>query len=59
MVLMTTDGNYDQEIMELRNSLAALNGRVQALERLLDNDNHDLFEEWFKRFLDDKCNGGW
>lgn len=59
MVLMTTDANYDQEIASLKKSVSNLEGRVQALERLLDNDNHDLFEEWFKRFLDDKCNGGW
>lgn len=59
MVLMTIDVNYDREIASLKNSVSELEGRVQALERLLDNDNHDLFEEWFKRFLDDKCNGGW
>lgn len=59
MVLMTTDANYEQEIASLKNSVLDLERRVRALEMLLDNDNHNLFEAWFKRFLDDKCSGGW
>lgn len=47
------------EINSLRNTVTALEKRVKLLEKLLDNDNHDQFEKWFKRFLDDKCYGGW
>ncbi|HIY00831.1 MAG TPA: hypothetical protein IAA26_03145 [Candidatus Blautia faecipullorum] len=50
---------YGPEISALKNTVAELERKVQYLEMLLDNENHDLFEEWFKRFLDDKCNGGW
>lgn len=47
------------EIDSLRNTVSSLEKRVQYLEDLLDDENHDLFEAWFKRFLDDKCYGGW
>lgn len=47
------------EIMELKNTVSSLEKRVKYLEKLLDDKDHDLFEKWFKRFLDDKCYGGW
>ena len=46
-------------IVDLRNSLELIDARLQKLEALLDEENHDLFEQWFKDFLDDKCSGGW
>lgn len=47
------------EVAELRSAVSSLETRVKRLEDLLDDNNYDLFEAWFKRFLDDKCNGGW
>lgn len=55
---MNTD-NSSGEMEALVQKVSGLEKRVKKLEELLDNENHDLFEEWFKRFLDDKCNGGW
>lgn len=46
-------------ISALRDSLGLIDARLQKLEALLDEENHDLFEQWFKDFLDDKCFGGW
>lgn len=48
-----------QEIAAFRQEWQSLERRVEVLEKLLDNNNHDLFEEWFRHFLDDKCCGGW
>lgn len=53
-VLMSTD-----DIGDLRARVEDHERRIKALEELLDWENHDLFEKWFKLFLDDKCNGGW
>lgn len=47
------------EIASLKDTVAGLERRVGYLEKLLDDKDHDLFEAWFKRFLDDKCYGGW
>lgn len=52
---MTTDEEYSS----LKNQIDLLETRLQKLEKLLDDKNHDLFEKWFRDFLDDKCNGGW
>lgn len=49
----------NEEAAALREKVHTLEKRVQKLEKLLDDNDHELFEEWFKRFLDDKCHGGW
>ncbi len=49
----------DSSNADLERKVTELEKRLQKLEKLLDDNNHDLFEEWFKRFLDDKCFGGW
>lgn len=54
---MSTDNNEDGKGLE--KEVRDLERRVKYLEALLDNQNHDLFEQWFKDFLDDKCYGGW
>lgn len=43
----------------LEQKVAGIDERLKKLEKLLDDNDHDLFEEWFKHFLDDKCYGGW
>lgn len=55
---MSIDDCYAR-ISALESELSSVKARLKNLEELLDDKDHDLFEQWFKRFLDDKCNGGW
>ncbi len=48
-----------QRLAGLEKRIDELDHRISKLETLLDENDHTLFEEWFKHFLDDKCHGGW
>lgn len=55
---MSIDDCY-AKINALESRLSSIEAGLKKLQELLDDNDHDLFESWFKRFLDDKCNGGW